>query len=332
MEIKDILIRILKKIIYFFYKKKFYAPECIYDRQISNDYIYELLDTDKPIMISRFGTVELNTINNYLTIKSKKSYLKKIYIYLTEKTHTPWWNKAHFSNMYINAGIFPPELEIAEKFSIRYLQDIPLIDLLGSHQYYEKFMPLKEDIIKVQLETLYPFFVERPWTRILKNKKVLVIHPFEDSIKEQYNKRHLIFENEYILPDFELITYRAIQSIAGNIVPYKDWFEALEKMENDISKIDFDYALIGCGAYGLPLSAYIKNIGKKAIHLGGGLQLIFGILGKRWTEQYEDYWYYRPDVKIDTNYRKLFNKHWIYPLPSDTPKDSNLVENSCYWK
>ena len=30
---------------------------------------------------------------------------------------------------------------------------------------------------------LYPFFVERPWTRILTGKKVLVVHPFVDTIR-----------------------------------------------------------------------------------------------------------------------------------------------------
>ena len=116
----------------------------------------------------------------------------------------------------------------------QYLQDIPEIDLLVSHQYYEKFMPLRPGIPKIQLEMLYPFFVERPWTRILKGKKVLVIHPFDNTIKQQYAKRELLFENPDILPEFELITLKAIQTIAGNKSEFADWFEALAFMERQI--------------------------------------------------------------------------------------------------
>ena len=35
----------------------------------------------------------------------------------------------------------------------------------------------------------------------------------------------------------------------------------------DQEKIDFDIAIIGCGAYAFPLGAYVKKLGKKAIDL-----------------------------------------------------------------
>ena len=46
----------------------------------------------------------------------------------------------------------------------------------------------------------------------------------------------------------------------------------------------FDIAIIGCGAYGLPLAAKLKKEGRQAIHLAGVTQLMFGIKGKRWEE------------------------------------------------
>lgn len=331
IKISDLLIRIAKKGFRIITQKKFDAPACDCNRQSANDKIYHLLLDDKPCMISRFGTVEINCVNNYLCVKSSKSELFKILNYISDKTHTPWWNVAHFRSMSLNAGIFPIGVETAKKFSERYLEDIPEIDLLGCHQYYEKFMPLKSEIIKVQLEMLYPFFVERPWTRILKGKKVLVIHPFDVTIKHQYDKRNLLFDNQDILPEFELITYKAIQSIAGNIVPFISWFDALDLMEKDIDVIDFDIAIIGCGAYGLPLAAHVKRMGKKAIHLAGGTQLLFGIKGKRWVEQYSDELNYKPGLNININYRPLFNDNWIFPFKCDTPENSNKVENGCYW-
>lgn len=43
-------------------------------------------------------------------------------------------------------------------------------------------------------------------------------------------------------------------------------------MESEIDKADFDVALIECGAYGFPLAAYCKSIGKQGIQIGESLQ------------------------------------------------------------
>lgn len=332
MNVADIIIRSLKKGYRLVTHKHFYPPECDCDRQSSNDKIYTLLSTGEPCMISRFGTTEINCINNYLCIHSSRPFIRKCLNYITDYTHTPWWNTGHFKFMNIYSGIFPSNIEIAEKFSERYLDDIPLIDLLACHQYYEKFMPLRDDVIRIQLEMLYPFFVDRPWTRYLKGKRVLVVHPFEDTIKLQYSKRKFLFDNPDILPSFTLQTLKAVQTIAGNKTHFKDWFEALRYMEKGIEKVNFDICIIGCGAYGLPLAAHVKRMGKQAIHMAGGTQLLFGILGKRWTEQYKDILHYRPGIEINVNYRPLFNDFWTYPLDTDTPLNADKVENACYWK
>ena len=84
-------------------------------------------------------------------------------------------------------------------------------------------------------------------------------------------------------------------------------------MENEISRKDFDVALIGCGAYGFPLAAYVKRLGKQAIHVGGPLQLYFGIKGKRWDNS------------------GLYNEYWISPSDNERPKNLNKVEGGCYW-
>ena len=127
----------------------------------------------------------------------------------------------------------------------------------------------------------------------ISSKKVLVVHPFTESIKMQYDKRTLLFGNPDVLPEFkELILVKAIQSIAGNgeSTGFKDWFEALEWMKAEISKHDYDIALIGCGAYGMNLAAHVKREGKIAIHLAGWTQMLFGIYGNRWLND-EPWWW-----------------------------------------
>ncbi len=333
MKTKDIIIRVLKKAYRKTFNVTFPPPVCNCDRQSSNDEVYNLLATGKPCMIARFGTTELTCLVNYVAVHKKAPFIKKYWEYITGYCGTPWWNESHFQTMSLWSGIFPPTQDTAEHFSQRYMEDIPLIDLLACHQYTECHMPLRNDIKRVQLEMLYPFFVERPWTRILKGKKVLVIHPFEETIKTQYAKRKLLFDNEDILPDFELNTLKAVQTVANTKSEFKDWFEALQWMENKVNQIDFDIAIIGCGAYGLPLAAHIKRIGKQAIHMGGGTQLMFGILGNRWVKEYpakKVKRYRNADINLD--YTPLFNSNWIYPLECDTIKNALAVEGACYWK
>ena len=85
-------------------------------------------------------------------------------------------------------------------------------------------------------------------------------------------------------------------------------------------KIDFDVAIIGCGAYGFPLAAKLKLAGKQAIHLAGATQLLFGIKGKRWEEN-----------GAFAYVQKFFNDAWVYPSDEDKPKEAAKVENGCYW-
>ena len=71
---------------------------------------------------------------------------------------------------------------------------------------------------------------------MLKGKKVLVVHPFVESIKYQYeNNREHLFENPDVLPEFkELILVKAVQTQAdAKDSRFKDWFEALQYMKDD---------------------------------------------------------------------------------------------------
>jgi hypothetical protein len=155
-----------------------------------------------------------------------------------------------------------------------------------------------------------PFFKKDPWTVALTGKKVLVIHPFEESIRSQYNNKKHLFGDPRILPDFHLKTLKAIQSSASAKTDFSNWFEALEHMQEQTRSIDFDVAIIGCGAYGFPLAAFVKKLGKKAVHIGGSVQVLFGIKGRRWEEH--------PRIP------SLFNEYWVRPLPSETPENFAL--------
>ena len=276
----------------------------------ANELIYECIKSNKPAMIARFGSNELQATINYLN-QSNLFQNNKAYRYLH-------WNDV-LTNMHIQAGFFPRDINLLQKFGALMVGDMNQLDILGSWRYEERFVKKYISGVKmVRLRDFEPYYHTNPWSRVLKDKKVLVIHPFEKSIQTQYSKRLNLFNDKNILPEFELSTLKAVQSIAGNLTEYTTWFDALEEMKANISSINFDIALIGCGAYGFPLSAHVKRLNKQAIHLGGALQLLFGIKGKRWENN--------PGIQ------NLVNSHWIYPLQEDTPQGIQKVENGCYWK
>lgn len=165
------------------------------------------------------------------------------------------------------------------------LNDSSMLDLLGS--WCPDEMKINDHFAKSNvtlLRFLEPFWSKAPWTIALKNKKVLIVHPFNDTIESQYKKREMLF-NTNILPEFKSIeTIKAVQSIGKSDDRFNNWFEALQWMKDQIDSKDYDICLIGCGAYGFPLAAHVKRQGKKAIHIGGALQLLFGIRGKRWED------------------------------------------------
>ncbi len=283
----------------------------------SSEIIYKNLTSNKPSMIARFGSTELACMVNYVGVKHAR---KNWFGYIQGEISQWWWNDNIIKQMNTFSGFFPANIQSVEKFCELMIQDIPLVDVLGSW-LSEECLFIDESIVKINLELLNPYFSDLPWTRALEGKKVLVIHPFATTIESQYKKRELIFKNN-LLPAFELKTIKAVQSIAGEKTVFSTWFDALDHMKAQMDAVDYDICLIGCGAYGFPLAAHAKRMGKKGFHLGGSLQLLFGIRGKRWEN---------PSYNPDYNFSVLMNEHWVKPGEEEQPKNSGKVEGACYW-
>lgn len=222
------------------------------------------------------------------------------------------------------AGFFPVTTDSLLKFYDLMNESARKLDWLGVwdsilQPFAIQHMDINPNSQFTSLGNLEPYYYpENPWSKDLKGKKVLVIHPFAETIESQYHKRELIFPGTDILPEFDLVTLKAVQTIAGEVdYRFENWFEALDWMESQISTIDFDVAIIGCGAYGFPLAAKVKDMGKIAIHLGGASQLLFGIKGSRWDS----------NKKIN----RWYNEAWTRPNENDKPKNAGAVESACYW-
>lgn len=274
--------------------------------EAGNRLLCEMVKSGKPFAATRFGGTETKTIADVL--------------YTRAGGKIGGVNDRTLKRIMALSGFFPADRKALEQFVDLYMECCPDIDMLGIWNILLQSYLADERVINAQLSELRmfePYYFEHPWTKSLEGKKVVVIHPFAETIQSQYKRREKLFENKEILPLFELRTVKAVQTLAGNKCEHETWFDALEWMYQETVKEEFDVALIGCGAYGLPLAVKLKQAGKQAIHVGGSLQLFFGIKGNRWDNH---------EV-----IGKLYNEYWVRPSESETIKKSDVVEGSCYW-
>lgn len=287
------------------FDKKTYAGKRYYDIESASEYFVKRITSGEPFMAARFGSVEL---------------------FAMRTAEFNWTGKEDkvTGQLCTCAGFFPQDKALLERFNEVMKDGCGQLDILGVwYQCAEEYF-LKKYAKQLQgtcwLACLEPWYAAEPWTRALKGKRVLIVHPFEETIKSQLDNRDKLFDNPDMLPECEFITLKAVQTSGGQKDErFASWFDALQYMCDEIDRIDYDIALIGCGAYGFPLAAHCKKMGKQAIHVGGALQLFFGIKGRRWDDH---------EPKITA----MYNEYWNYPSDCETPKNYSAVEGGTYWK
>ena len=288
----------------------------------SNKYIIDLINKNEPFFISRLGGEIVNSYN--YVIEKKFEY-------------SPTLDR--------NAGIYhKTKLDIEKYYQLYYNSVINstvmsvFTNLPHIKKYEEYFMKNNNNnnnnnnIKKPSLthRSLEPFYIilenEKPWSHYLKGKKVLIISPFVDSFQKQISNNFKMFKDknnndgDIFLPNQEFVFYKSFNTLAGNHI-HNNWIETFNIMCKDIEKLEFDIALVSCGGYGLPLCNFIKtSMNKSAIYVGGGLQLLFGVIGNRWLSH--------PTIL------KIINENqtkFIRPSDNEIVKNVGIVEGGCYW-
>jgi len=130
----------------------------------------------------------------------------------------------------------------------------------------------------------------RAFSTALAGRRVLVVSPFAESISENFHRRHTFFKKNYDYPEFHLELVNTPITYAGlppEMYPNADWFETLESLRDQVSASKFDIALLSCGSYAMPLGVHIeREMKRKAVYVGGVLQLYFGIMGRRYENPF----------------------------------------------
>ncbi len=287
-------------------------PNTLSDRD-SVAFIRDGLLSGRPFMAGKVGTGDNEAMLRWIDIHDRESTFVKWMKLLAGRRRPFWWDNSIRAGIGVCAGVFPPTIEGIEEFCRIYETYLPDMDGFGScadgeTRVHDRYCP---NATPITWESLFPCRLETDWFDALAGKRVLVVHPYGKTIAAQCEKarRVELHRGHGLFPDFELLTYKPVNSIGGTCADFACWKDALQHMLDDVSKLDFDIALVGCGVYGVPLSVHIKRMGRQAIHTGGSTQLIFGIKARIY-----DTW-------------GFYNEHWTAAFPEDVPSNMGLIEN-----
>lgn len=279
-----------------------YRGLTILSAEDGNNAIAAAVTAGAPYMAARCGATEMRTAADYLHNGGRP---------FADRT------RADIRNL---SGVFPTDDAALERFCKLYIRTAQSAELLALWN-----VGAEREVIRgcdatrfTELRALEPYYHTRPWSAALAGRRVLVVHPFRKTILSQYEKRAQLFPGRDILPEFASLTViQAVQGLAGQDTGYDSWFDALDAMERKMDAADYDVAIIGAGAYGLPLAAHARDTGHAAIQVSGATQLLFGIKGRRWDDH--------PVIS------KLYNPAWVRPDESEGITNKEKVEGGSYW-
>jgi len=231
-------------------------------------------------------------------------------------------------------GVFPTDADFLKIFANWFVKGTRQLDILGLFGAQREKYLIKEHLVKAKLidyrltepDQSIPENPANCYLPLFKNKKILLIASFADLLKSRATKEtfEAVWENigkKWFEPQkvSSLEFPYAYITEAKTYAQFKTVLDLYEYICEKINTQDFDIALVAAGSLGIPIAAYIKSLGKVGISLGGHLQVIFGISGKRWEN--------------DPHYQQNFlNENWIkMPLIYHPENKDSLTDSGAYW-
>jgi hypothetical protein len=276
--------------------------------------IQKLCSNSEPFFVGRNGTIETEVIYFWKSYRPARTYPDRMRELIQR-----------------NAGIFPSTDESIDRWCAEYVQILSLING-GAAGWYAPTVQIEKIILdyhapnafRTPLRSLEPYYVAKGnrWTEKLAGKKVAVVSSFAATIEKQLSKSAKIWPNGLldisgVKWSFVRTGYAPVTAMGNATWPSgcNTWEAAVEYVVKEVGKPDI--ALIGCGGLGMIIAGRLKAKGVSAIVLGGAIQVLFGIKGKRWETH---------DI-----ISKFWNDAWVFPSATEFPAAAYSVEGGCYW-
>ena len=269
--------------------------------------IHKILAAGKPALIGRFGTIEFEAV-----------YCDHMNIPFTQESA---------DLLEKNAGVFPCDVASIKEWAACVKRSIMDADVLAVGWYppireHEKWLLAQwgwqgEAVV---LRSLEPYYSPEPWSLGLSGK-VCVVSSFAETAAGQMKSGAAAWER----PMFGDVEWHWVRTgyaprlalgRAGWEGSPESWKEAVDWVVGEVMSTGARVVIIGCGGLGMLIGAELKRRGKICIVMGGAVQVLFGIKGRRWEgHEIQAFW----------------NSEWVWPGIDETPGAAEEVEGGCYW-
>lgn len=165
------------------------------------------------------------------------------------------------------------------------------------------------------LENAIPFM--ESFKRWSQGKRILVVSPFSKSVEYQtqpcrvgnLHKEDFGFSQCTFSTVNTPITYNTDTWECDVDAPNTNWFESAEAIYQNISKCEFDIALLACGSYAMYLGEKIKtHLGKKSVYIGGMLSVYFNLYNDRYSSTGHDLAVINPEYQVTSLENENFSE------------------------
>jgi hypothetical protein len=229
------------------------------------------------------------------------------------------------------SGIFPPDPEFCRRFGEFYAEQVRRLDCVGVDVtqlratlellFFHGIEGEVIDYLDQEPDRSTPNDPARCWLPYLRGRRILLVSPFAELLRRRATRE--TFEVVWAKtgkPWFYPADVGAVEFPYGYSPATGERFPtALDLVEDITARIaerEFDVAIIGAGGLGIPIASFVKRLDRVGISLGGAIQPLFGVRGRRWNE--------REDWRRD-----YFNDAWIDLPPEYRPDPAHTFED--YW-
>jgi hypothetical protein len=195
------------------------------------------------------------------------------------------------------SGVFPANSAFYREFAAFYADRMRELDCIGLSMdslrpslEIIRFYSFTADLIRYhdqEPDRSVPADDSRCYLPHFAGRRVLIVSPYAQALRDRAERD--TFEAVWTNTGkrwFEPATVDAVEFPYGFARETQRHFgtclDLLDDIKARVQQHEFDVALIGAGALGIPIASHVKSLGKVGLSLGGALQVIFGVIGHRW--------------------------------------------------
>ena len=282
-------------------------------------HICETFVTANPFFVGRNGTIETEVAYFWLVNRNGRE----------DKLPYSTGLRKYLEN---NAGVFPTTDESLDRWCEGYVEALGYLDCCAAGWYQPTVNKEKalldgyapRSCYRCPLRSLEPYYAPTGfrWTEQLRGK-VCVVSSFAETMQKQLGKPIWTGERAGLLdgPQWSFVRtgYAPLvaQGRAGWPPGCDSWEQAVEYIMREVETTGAGVAVIGCGGIGMVLAGRLRKKGISCMVMGGAVQVLFGIKGRRWATH---------DVISG-----FWNDAWVSPAADEIPGGAASVEGGCYW-